>query len=51
MGAVGIVIALLVVEHATVVRWGTRRIALAFFTLNGVISCLLGAAGIVDVFV
>jgi len=46
--AVALVIALLVVEHATVRRWGTTRISLAFFTLNGVISCVLGAAGIAD---
>jgi 4-hydroxybenzoate polyprenyltransferase len=30
-----IVIALLSYEHATVSKWGTTRIALAFFTLNG----------------
>lgn len=45
----GIVIALLIYEHATVARWGTTKIALAFFTLNGVISCVLGALGICDV--
>lgn len=47
--ASAIVILLLAVEHATVARWGTTRIALAFFTLNGVISCVLGAAGSIDV--
>jgi len=46
-----LVAALLVYEHATVARWGTTRIALAFFTVNGIISCLLGALGIVDVLV
>lgn len=46
---VGIVLALLIVEHATVAWWGTKRIALAFFTLNGTISCILGALGIADV--
>jgi 4-hydroxybenzoate polyprenyltransferase len=40
---------LLIVEHATVRQWGTSRMALTFFTLNGVVSCILGAAGIVDV--
>ena len=44
-----IVIALLLYEHATVSKWGTTKIALAFFTLNGVISCVLGALGIADV--
>ncbi len=43
-----IVIALLLYEHLTVARWGTTRIALAFFTLNGIISCVLGALGIAD---
>lgn len=44
-----VVTALLIYEHRTVSRWGTTKIALAFFTLNGVISCVLGALGIVDV--
>ncbi len=43
-----IVTALLIYEHLTVSRWGTPKIALAFFTLNGVISCLLGALGVFD---
>jgi 4-hydroxybenzoate polyprenyltransferase len=49
--AIGILIvaALLLYEHLTVARWGTTKIALAFFTLNGVISCVLGALGIADV--
>jgi 4-hydroxybenzoate polyprenyltransferase len=46
---VAIVIVLLIVEHATVAKWKTARIALAFFMLNGVISCVLGALGIADV--
>ncbi|MBX3355821.1 MAG: putative 4-hydroxybenzoate polyprenyltransferase [Phycisphaeraceae bacterium] len=40
---------LLLVEHATVRRWGTSRMALTFFTINGCVSLLLGAAGIVGV--
>lgn len=48
---VAVVMALLLYEHATVARWGTTKIALAFFTLNGLISCLLGTLGIVDVLV
>jgi len=47
----GIVAILLIYEHATVSRWGTSKIALAFFTLNGIISCALGALGIADVLV
>jgi 4-hydroxybenzoate polyprenyltransferase len=46
---VAVVALLLAYEHATVSRWGTTRIALAFFTLNGLISCIVGALGIVDV--
>lgn len=46
---VGIVLALLLLEHATVARWGTKRLALAFFTLNGLISCVLGALGSIDI--
>jgi 4-hydroxybenzoate polyprenyltransferase len=46
---VGVVIALLAYEHATVARWGTTRLALAFFTLNGAISCVLGVLGAIDV--
>jgi 4-hydroxybenzoate polyprenyltransferase len=49
--AVVLVVALLVYEHATVARWGTSRMALAFFTLNGVISCVIGVLGVIDVLV
>jgi len=48
---VAIVAALLLYEHLTVSRWGTSRIALAFFTLNGIISCLLGLLGVLDIIV
>ncbi|XAL99639.1 putative 4-hydroxybenzoate polyprenyltransferase [Phycisphaeraceae bacterium D3-23] len=49
LAAVVVTIALLVVEHTLV--WGskTNRLNMAFFTVNGVISLLLGAAGILDV--
>ncbi len=43
-----IVAILLLCEHLTVHRWGTKRIALTFFTLNGVIACVLGALGVID---
>ncbi|MEM7624723.1 MAG: UbiA-like polyprenyltransferase [Planctomycetota bacterium] len=46
--AVVITAALLIVEHALVWRSSTNRIHVAFFTVNGVISLLLGAAGILD---
>ena len=48
---IGLVGVLLLIEHATVTRWGTSRMALAFFTINGVISCLLGLLGIADILV
>ena len=48
-GAVALVALLLVVEHATVRRWGTTRMALTFFTINGCVSLLVGGAGIVSV--
>ena len=45
--AIGLTTVLLLVEHATVHRWGTTRMALTFFTLNGCVSVLLGTAGVV----
>lgn len=47
--ALAIAAALLLVEHLTVVRWGRTKMALTFFTLNGVVSCVLGLAGIIDI--
>jgi 4-hydroxybenzoate polyprenyltransferase len=46
-----IVITLLAYEHLTVARWGTTRMAMAFFTLNGIISCVLGLLGVADVLI
>jgi 4-hydroxybenzoate polyprenyltransferase len=48
---VGIATLLLVVEHAIVKPHDLSKVGLAFFTINGVISLLLGALGIADVFV
>jgi 4-hydroxybenzoate polyprenyltransferase len=47
--AAGLTCALLIVEHALV--WGgrTKQLNMAFFTVNGVISVLLGVAGITDI--
>jgi 4-hydroxybenzoate polyprenyltransferase len=39
---------LLIVEHLTVKKWGTTKIALTFFTLNGIVSLVLGGAGVLD---
>jgi len=48
MIAAGLTCALLILEHALV--WGgrTKQLHMAFFTVNGVISMLLGCAGIAD---
>ncbi|HZW10936.1 MAG TPA: 4-hydroxybenzoate octaprenyltransferase [Phycisphaerales bacterium] len=48
-GALAATVVLLVTEHAVLVRRGLAGLDLAFFTLNGVVSCVLGAAGIADV--
>jgi len=47
--ACGLTSGLLILEHALVWRSATNRIHMAFFTVNGVISLLLGAAGLWDV--
>ena len=46
--AVGLVAALLVLEHAVLARRGKAGLDMAFFTLNGIVSCVLGAAGCAD---
>ena len=46
--AIFLVTGILCYEHLTVKKWGTTKIALTFFTLNGVVSLVLGLAGIVD---
>ena len=43
-----VVAVVLAFEHITVKHWGTTKMAMTFFTLNGVVSCLLGVAGVVD---
>jgi 4-hydroxybenzoate polyprenyltransferase len=49
IAAVGEAVRLLIVEHAVVKPTDLSRINLAFFTLNGVISLLIGSAGLIDV--
>lgn len=49
VAAAAMVTAILAIEHLTVHRWGTSRLALSFFTLNGLISCVVGAVGVVEV--
>lgn len=47
--AVGVTAALLIIEHALVSKDDLSKVGLAFFTLNGIISLLLGTFGILDV--
>lgn len=46
---VGIVATLLIVEHTIVWRSKINHINMVFFTLNGIISVMLGVLGVVDV--
>ena len=46
-----VAIALLVVEHLLVRADDLSKVGLAFFTVNGVISVIVGTLGVVDVFV
>jgi 4-hydroxybenzoate polyprenyltransferase len=48
---VGIAAVLLIVEHSIVKPHDLSKVGLAFFTINGVISVLLGVLGIIDVYV
>lgn len=47
---VGIAVLLLILEHSVVRADDLSKVNLAFFTLNGVISLVLGTLGILDVF-
>lgn len=46
--AVATVAALLVIEHVILARRGEAGLDMAFFTVNGVVSCVVGAAGVAD---
>jgi 4-hydroxybenzoate polyprenyltransferase len=46
--AVILIAAVLVLEHVTLLRKGKAGIPMAFFTLNGVVSLILGIAGCID---
>lgn len=48
---VALVAAVLAYEHVVLAKRGRAGIPMAFFTLNGVVSCVLGVAGVVDVLV
>jgi 4-hydroxybenzoate polyprenyltransferase len=49
--ALAAVAALLVYEHIVLHRRGVAGLPVAFFTVNGIVSCVLGAALTVDLFV
>lgn len=49
LAAIALVLAALVAEHAVLARRGKAGIPMAFFTLNGLISCSLGLLGVLDV--
>jgi 4-hydroxybenzoate polyprenyltransferase len=44
--AVALVGLLLITEHAILARRGQAGLDMAFFTVNGVVSCIVGAAGV-----
>lgn len=48
---VGLAGLLLVVEQVILQRRGLKGLDMAFFTVNGVVSCVLGTLGVVDLFV
>jgi 4-hydroxybenzoate polyprenyltransferase len=47
-GGIAAVALLLIVEHAVLVVRGRAGLNMAFFTINGIVSCILGGAGILD---
>ena len=47
-GALALVGTLLIAEHVVLARRGQAGLGLAFFTLNGIVSCVLGLAGSID---
>lgn len=51
MVAVALVGVLLISEHVVLAKRGQAGLDMAFFTLNGVVSCVLGAAGVTDLFI
>lgn len=41
---------LLIIEHIVVAKRGEAGLDMAFFTINGIVSCILGAVGIADLY-
>ncbi len=42
---------LLIAEHIVLAKRGKAGLEMAFFTLNGIVSCVVGLAGVLDLFV
>jgi 4-hydroxybenzoate polyprenyltransferase len=49
--AVGTIGFLLIFEHLHLARRGRAGIEMAFFTVNGIVSCVAGALGLLDLFI
>ena len=47
--AITLVVLLLIIEHTVTAKHGTGKIQLTFFTLNGIISIIIGIAGIYSI--
>ncbi len=48
LAAVAIAAALLAVEHIVLAKRGEKGLDMAFFTLNGIVSCVVGGLGVVS---
>ncbi len=48
LAAAAVCAALLITEHAILIKRGLAGLPMAFFTINGVVSLILGAAGSID---
>lgn len=46
--AAALATALLILEHAILARRGLAGLPMAFFTVNGVVSCVVGTLGVID---
>ncbi len=51
LAAVVIAAGLLVAEHIVLARRGERGLQMAFFTLNGIVSCAVGGLGVIDLLI
>jgi len=49
LAAVILVAALLIAEHLILARRGRAGLHMAFFTVNGIVSCVVGGLGVIDV--